>query len=190
MIVKKTTNQLIYASLLDLLRSQELQKITVQSIMKNCGMSTMTFYRHFVDKSDLIIWHQIDVIRPALNGLGSICNWEDFLNVRILSILEEKALYLSLFNYKEGHDLYVFTIENHILPLIKEKLLQLNHKEILSPQEDFSLRYYIMSTALCSINWVIKESDTPVNLSLEQLLFNLVNVIPSDIRTLFDFPNL
>ncbi|MBQ7669567.1 MAG: TetR family transcriptional regulator, partial [Clostridia bacterium] len=36
--------------------SKNIDKITIQDIVDNCGYSPATFYRNFKDKYDLIAW--------------------------------------------------------------------------------------------------------------------------------------
>lgn len=50
------TQQMLADSLKRLLRTRPLEKISVSDIVKDCHTSRNTFYYHFQDKYDLVIW--------------------------------------------------------------------------------------------------------------------------------------
>ncbi|HVI42292.1 MAG TPA: TetR family transcriptional regulator, partial [Anaerovoracaceae bacterium] len=56
MINKKSTKEILGDSLIELMNSFDLTKISVQDIVNNCGLTRSTFYRYFLDKFDLVNW--------------------------------------------------------------------------------------------------------------------------------------
>ena len=50
---RKTTEELLADSFLELAQTKRIDKITITEITNNCGMSQPTFYNHFKDKYDL-----------------------------------------------------------------------------------------------------------------------------------------
>lgn len=60
---KKSSGELLAASLMELLDSTPFEKVTVSQIAENCGVAKRTFYYHFRDKYDLALWaftHQLE----------------------------------------------------------------------------------------------------------------------------------
>ena len=53
---KNRTKELLADSLYEIARQKSFDKITIQDIVADCGMSSSTFYRHFRDKYDLAKW--------------------------------------------------------------------------------------------------------------------------------------
>ncbi len=51
------TRYIFAQAIKELLKTQELDKITVTDIVKKAGMTRQTFYRHFSDKYDLVNWY-------------------------------------------------------------------------------------------------------------------------------------
>lgn len=51
-----STKKLIANSFLELSKLKSLDKITVKDIAANCGITKTTFYNHFCDKYDLMMW--------------------------------------------------------------------------------------------------------------------------------------
>lgn len=80
MVKRLTTKELLAESLMELVETQPLTKITVGSIAKNCGMSSRTFYNNFLDKYDLINWIYVHIIEEAYEELGAeIITWREFV---------------------------------------------------------------------------------------------------------------
>ena len=53
---RKTTKEILSESFQELAAEMRIDKITITEITSNCGMSQPTFYNHFKDKYDLIVW--------------------------------------------------------------------------------------------------------------------------------------
>ena len=53
---RKTTKEILAESFQELAHKKRIDKITITEITNNCGMSQPTFYNHFRDKYDLIVW--------------------------------------------------------------------------------------------------------------------------------------
>lgn len=62
------TKRALEASLKKLLLQKPLDKITINDIAEDCGISRMTFYYHFKDIYDLIEWSCVEDARRALEG--------------------------------------------------------------------------------------------------------------------------
>lgn len=54
MLKKRTTESLIIESTSELLRANDLERITVRAIANNAGITTQTFYNHFRDKFEVV----------------------------------------------------------------------------------------------------------------------------------------
>lgn len=55
-------------SLKRLLLKKPLDKITINDLTTDCGISRMTFYYHFKDIYDLVEWSCLEDARIALQG--------------------------------------------------------------------------------------------------------------------------
>ena len=53
---RKTARDIFVESFHALAQTRSIDRITVREIAENCGYSTATFDRHFMDKYDLIVW--------------------------------------------------------------------------------------------------------------------------------------
>ena len=57
---RKTARDIFVESFHALAQTRSIDRITVREIAENCGYSTATFDRHFMDKYDLIVWDYFD----------------------------------------------------------------------------------------------------------------------------------
>ncbi len=65
-----TTKELIARSLVKLSETKSIDKITIQEIVADCGLTKTTFYNHFQDKYDLIVWAYAEPVRSIAGRAG------------------------------------------------------------------------------------------------------------------------
>lgn len=70
MKTKKNTKELLAHSLVRLSATKSVDKITVQEISAACGLTKTTFYNHFRDKYDLIVWAYAEPVKQIVERLG------------------------------------------------------------------------------------------------------------------------
>lgn len=66
---KRSSKEIFGETLLLLVRTEPLERITVKQIVEQSGLSLQTFYNHFHDKDDLVSWMQLHGSAHALNRL-------------------------------------------------------------------------------------------------------------------------
>ena len=80
--MSQTTKRALEASLKHLLLQKPLNKITINDIAEDCGISRMTFYYHFKDIYDLVEWACVEDAARALEGKKTYATWQEgFLNI-------------------------------------------------------------------------------------------------------------
>ncbi len=67
-----TTKLALEASLKELLRTKPIDRITINDLTEDCGISRMAFYYHFKDIYDLIEWACLEDGKRALQGKKDI----------------------------------------------------------------------------------------------------------------------
>lgn len=53
---KRSSKEIFGDAVLTLARTEELERITVKQIVEQSGLSLQTFYNHFHDKEELVVW--------------------------------------------------------------------------------------------------------------------------------------
>ena len=76
------TKQALEASLKKLLLEKPLDRITIQDLAADSGISRMTFYYHFQDIYDLVEWVCYEDAVKALKGKKTYDTWQEgFLQI-------------------------------------------------------------------------------------------------------------
>ncbi len=77
---RKTTKEILAESFQELVANKRIDKITITEITDNCAMSQPTFYNHFKDKYDLIVWIYIHESNEIMSKIGvNGYSWRDIL---------------------------------------------------------------------------------------------------------------
>ena len=67
---RKAARDIFVESFHALAQTRSIDRITVREIAENCGYSTATFDRHFMDKYDLIVWDYARGIEQLISRIG------------------------------------------------------------------------------------------------------------------------
>jgi len=137
---RKTTKEILAESFIEVATQKSANKITVSDIVRNCGMSPATFYRHFQDKYDLITW----VYEQRCNEIykrygGSLFRtekitaaWVDYCEASrdlLVNLIKNTRDYDSFINYMV--DKHVRFIENDIIACSgKDALTEIVHVKV------------------------------------------------------------
>ena len=91
---KHSSKEIFGETLLNLARTEPLEHITVKQIVEKSGLSLQTFYNHFRDKEDLVIWLHRQGGKRALARLeGKNYSFRD-LTMDNIRFFEHNANYL------------------------------------------------------------------------------------------------
>ncbi|WII08233.1 TetR family transcriptional regulator [Methanomassiliicoccales archaeon LGM-RCC1] len=64
------TKEILADSLCNLAETKPVNDITVLDIVSNCGLTAPTFYNHFRNKYDLIVWYYTRLWSSVLDKTG------------------------------------------------------------------------------------------------------------------------
>lgn len=103
----------------ELAQEKNIDKITVQDVVENCGYSTATFYRQFKDKYDLIAWDyalRLDELMTRLDQEGY--GWKDISLDGARFYTRQKEYLANLLLHTSGYDSFLrYMTEIHIKAL-------------------------------------------------------------------------
>ena len=116
--MSQTTKRALAASLKTLLLQKPLNKITINDIAEDCGISRMTFYYHFKDIYDLVEWICVEDAARALEGKKAYDTWQKgFLNIFHV-VQANKPFILNVYRCVSRE-----RIEQYLNPLIRNLIL-------------------------------------------------------------------
>ena len=88
---RRTSKELISDSFLALSAKRSVDKIKVKEIVSACGLTAPTFYNHFHDKYDLMVWIYTTAVEKITNKIGEgNYQWRDALSDTIKYAIENK----------------------------------------------------------------------------------------------------
>lgn len=116
--MSQATKRALEASLKNLLLRKPLNKITINDIAEDCGISRMTFYYHFKDIYDLVEWACAEDAAQALEGKKTYDTWQEgFLNI-FHAVQANKPFIMNVFQSVSRE-----RIEQYLNPLIHKLIL-------------------------------------------------------------------
>ncbi len=116
--MSQMTKRALAASLKKLLNQKPLNKITINDIAEDCGISRMTFYYHFKDIYDLVEWVCVEDAAKILEGKKSYDTWQEgFLNI-FQAVLANKPFVMNVYRCVSRE-----RIEQYLNPLIRRLIL-------------------------------------------------------------------
>ena len=91
------TKLALEASLKKLLMHKQLDKITINDLTDDCGISRMTFYYHFKDIYDLVEWVCVEDGKRALQGKKTYDTWQEGICQIFEAVIENKPFILNVY---------------------------------------------------------------------------------------------
>ncbi len=96
-IMPNTTKFALERSLKKLLANRPLDKITINDLTTDCGISRMSFYYHFKDIYDLVEWICVEDGKRALQGKKTYDTWQEGIYQIFEAVMENKAFILNVY---------------------------------------------------------------------------------------------
>ena len=105
---RKTAKEILAESFRELAEKKKVDKITVRDIAENCGYSTTTFYRHFKDKYDLIVWEHTQYVSEIMDRVGKDgYSWNQTLYEGMEYYEKNKEYLANLLQHTSGYDSFI-----------------------------------------------------------------------------------
>ncbi len=172
---RKTAKEILVESFLELSAVQPVDKITVIDITENCGYSTTTFYRHFKDKYDLMVWEhtrQVDEIMQAFDKVNH--DWMQTCLDAARFFYGQKEYLKNLLLHTGGFDSFVWNMQTIHFESLKRWILGEFGKEELDIKTEMYLRIYCQGAVDLACDWILGKYDvTP-----EEMAEVYVNCMP------------
>lgn len=83
-------------SLKKLIRTKRLDKITINNLTEDCGISRMAFYYHFKDIYDLVEWICVEDGKKALQDKKTYDTWQEGMSQVFDAVLENREFILNV----------------------------------------------------------------------------------------------
>ena len=164
-------------SLKKLLLQKPLNKITIQDITEDCGISRMTFYYHFPDIYGLVEWSCLEDARAALADKKTFDTWQQGFVQIFQAVRENKPFILNVYRCVSREQ-----VEKYLTPLTDNLLMGVLNElsagmVIRDEDKNFIAQVYSYAFVGLMLDWVKGGmQDDP-----EQLVARFARVIHNDL---------
>lgn len=117
------TKRAIAASVKELALEKPYDKISISDIAERCGIKRQTFYYHFQDKYELLVWiYYNELFLPNMESI-SLDNWDEKLRGILTHMQTEKRFYINTIKHAEEYIIqYMLTVAEQTFQEAIEKL--------------------------------------------------------------------
>ena len=184
--MSQITKKAIEASLKNLLLKKPFDKITINDIAEDCGISRMTFYYHFKDIYDLVEWACEEDAKKILEGKDDDKTWtQGFLNL-FEEVLKNKPFILNVYR-SVGRE----QVENYLYEIVYDLLLNVIEEKaqgmtVRDEDKEFIADFYKYAFVGLMLDWVkngMKEDPHKIVKKVEFLLSGSLSVSLERFRT-------
>lgn len=169
MLSKARCKNILALAITELGNDNQISELTVRQISEYCGLSSTTFYYHFNNKNDLLIWmyeKQLDRIRERPKESSLL----DCLRYFIKQILRKRRIVLRLLDYidisVEFKNLFRETTINFIIEEIEKR----DGKEILDSTSKELISMYVYGLTDYLIKWLLDEDQENTVIDLMEVI--------------------
>lgn len=156
-----------------------VEKVTVKEIVEECGTTRQTFYRHFLDKYDLINWYFDKILSESFKHMGTGETVYESLVRKFRFIEHERLFFDAAFRYDDQNSLRDHDYRE--IHAFYTNMIESRTKEPLSSELNFILEMYCRGSVYMTTRWVSGEIEcTP-----EEMAKRLVEAMPAVLTEVF-----
>ena len=148
------TKHALSESLKKLLLKKPLNKITINDLTTDCGISRMAFYYHFKDIYDLVEWACLEESRKALQGKKTYDTWQEGLLQIFEAVYENKPFIINAYNAisREQIENFLFQLTHDLIMSVVEE--QARSTSLTQEQKSFIADFYKYSFVGIMLDWI------------------------------------
>lgn len=151
-----TTKLALEASLKKMLLHKKIDKITINDLTTDCGISRMTFYYHFKDIYELVEWVCVEDGRKALQGKKTYDTWQEGLCQIFEAVLENKPFILNVYSAvsREKIESYLNKLTYQLIEnVVEEKSAD---ARIEADEKRFIAEFYTYAFVGIMLDWIAR----------------------------------
>lgn len=149
-----STKLALEASLKKLLMTKSLDKITINDLAADCGISRMAFYYHFRDIYDLVEWICVEDGRKALQGKKTYDTWQEGMCQIFEAVMENKPFIQNVYRSisREKIESYLYKLTYSLLAdVVEEKCAG---RSLAQENKAFIAEFYKYGFVGIMLDWI------------------------------------
>lgn len=149
-----TTKLALEASLKKLLLQKPLDKITINDLTTDCGISRMAFYYHFKDIYDLAEWVCVEDGTRALQGKKTYDTWQEGMLQVFEAVLENKPFILNIYRCvsREKIENYLYKLTFKLIAYVVEE--KCAGSDLAKEDKAFIAEFYKYAFVGIMLDWI------------------------------------
>ena len=165
-----------------LLLKKPLDKITINDLTTDCGISRMAFYYHFKDIYDLVEWSCLEDATQALQGKKTYETWQEGLQQIFEAVLENKPFIMNVYHSvsREQIETYLFHLTHDLLyGVVQEKA---KGTGISEADQSFIADFYKYSFTGVMLDWIKDGMKVDYHMIAEKMHRTMEGNVVNSIR--------
>jgi len=178
-VIKNKTDKTKYElaqAMKDLMKSREIEKISVSDICDGAMVSRPTFYKYFRDKYDLVNWYFDKVATNSFLQMGTSMTLREALTRKYIIMQEEGSFFPVAFRSHSQNNLMEYdynSIYDFYCGYIADKT---GHK--ITGDMEFILKVYCAGSIHMTVEWAVSGMTTPP----EEMADLLIRSLPEELK--------
>ena len=176
------TKKALMESLKKLMLQKPLNKITINDLTADCGISRMAFYYHFKDIYDLVEWSCVEDGTKALQGKKTYDSWTEGLTQIFEAVLENKPFIMNVYRNvdRERMERYLYHLTyDLIVGVVQEKSKDL---DISGEDKKFIANFYKYGFVGIMLEWIQEGMKEDIEELVNKMSLTLHNTVTTSIR--------
>lgn len=167
--MSQITKRAMEASLKKLLLQKPLDKITINEIAEDCGVSRMTFYYHFKDIYDLVEWSCAEDAARALDGKKTYDTWQQGLLQIFEAVRENKPFIMNVYRSvsREHVERYLYQVTYSLLLGVVEE--EAKKCPVRDEDKAFIAHFYKYAFVGLMLDWIRGDMKDDPRLIVDRL---------------------
>ena len=158
-----TTKEWIAKSFLELSETKSVDKITVKDIVENCGLTKSTFYNHFNDKYDLLMWIYIEPVRNIISRINTVgYNFREAVAANLRYIASNRTYLVNALKNTPGQNSFIRYAFEINFTLLRDFIKSYNKADILPLRIETLIKLYVYGTVELECDWLINNMPIPI----------------------------
>ena len=183
MIERETTKQLLAKSFIELSQKQAVERITVDEITNNCGLSRQAFYYYFEAKYDLVSWIFSEMSNSILDSHITKEPWGASLG-RVLELISSERIFYRKVMEKRDSDLFFSSFYDYCVAYYTRQLRELYQIETVDSELAFLIRFNCHGCTNITRDWLEGRIDAESPHTVGMLLYE---AMPQRLKAYFTF---
>lgn len=136
------------------LLKKPIDKITINDLAEECGISRMAFYYHFKDIYDLVEWACLEDGKKALQDKKTYDTWQEGMYQVFEAVLENKPFIMNVYHNVERQKLesFLYKLTYQLLSDVVEE--KCSHSVVPEEDREFIAGFYKYGFVGVMLDWI------------------------------------